>query len=147
MAKKEISKVFILSVLFFAVLYGIWTLNAPGFQKSPSIASLEIFVAAGLRPFNWCPENVQIAEVISKDGAIIKKIELLREVSALCKIMIGSVKKDHLEASHFKNKIKSYSISRNQINYLEQSEDKKLFRVKGLVFSSKMLEEVLERSL
>ncbi len=147
MANKEISKVFILSVLFVLVLFGIWKLNAPGFQKSPIMASMEILIGADLRPFNWCPENVNTAEIISNDGATIKKIELEAEVSSFCKILIGSVKKDHLDAAHFKNRAKSYSIYRNQINYLEQSDDKKLFRIKGLVFSSKMLEEVLERPL
>jgi hypothetical protein len=111
------------------------------------MASLESLIGNDLRPFNWCPENVETAEIISKDGATIKKIELEAEVSAFCKILIGSVKKDQLDAAQFKNRIRSYSIYRNQINYLEQSDDKKLFRIKGLVFSSKMLEEVLERSL
>ena len=105
MAKAEISKIFILSVSFLAVVYGIWTLNNSGFQNSPSMASLENLIGADLRPFNWCPENVHTAEIITGEGSTVKKIESAKDVSAFFKILIGSVKKDQLDAAHFKNRI------------------------------------------
>ncbi|MGZ3771807.1 MAG: hypothetical protein ACXVCP_01475 [Bdellovibrio sp.] len=139
-------KISILVFSLIGVLYVMRLLKSSETAQAPSDPNsvVGLLVGGDLRLYNWCPQDLLKIEVFTEDGQILKTLNLKQDFVAVCELMIGGFVLDPAHPPQFKIKLKAYAASGNVVS-LEMDPALKVFRVKGMPFSSAGLNKALDR--
>jgi hypothetical protein len=128
--------VFALVVVFYAMRY----LKSRDFveqSKNPDSTLGLLLGTSEVKPFNWCPEKVQRVQILVPP----QNITDTRELIGLCQVMMEPVLKTDADVADY-HVVATAGAATGPEKKLERN-SKGVFRVEGLPFRSKFLEQSL----